>query len=189
MQSKINKIIFLCLLFLSQASFGASLDPWKIDLKNSNIKFTAVENDVEISGYFTKFNGDIIFAADNLAKSFVKMNIDTGEIKTDNEDIASNLAKEIWLNSDQYKQATFTGKKFKKIKDNHYQLEGELDLKGTKLPLVLDATFKQLSDNKSLVVGGTIISRNKFNVGDGEFKNSSTVKDEVKVEFTISANK
>jgi polyisoprenoid-binding protein YceI len=72
--------------------------------------------------------------------------------------------------------------------DNYYA-NGDLIIRGKKVPVILNF-FMEHFDEKNAVASGSIsIARNDFGVGQGEWSRDDVVKNEVRVQFRIAAEK
>ena len=68
---------------------------------------------------------------------------------------------------------------------NTFRANGTLTIKGKSVPTRIDFSLTKYTPTNVVVVGKATINRNSFNIGD----RSSGVKDEVVINFTISAEK
>lgn len=187
-KAKIWIFIAIFSLFLPLLSLGATPE-WKIVPGESKLTFTATQNGAPVSGEFKKFAATINFDPTQLNTSQVKVVVDIGSISASYNQLSDTLKGADWFNVKQYPQAIFTATKFTKTGDKTYQADGTLTIRDKTLPVTLMLTQEEYTDSKALFKGSTTIQRTAFGVGQGEWSSTKSVKDEVRIDFTISAVK
>jgi polyisoprenoid-binding protein YceI len=187
-KSKIWIFVAVFSLFLPMLSLGAAPE-WKIVPGESHLTFTATQNGAPVSGEFKKFTATINFDPGQLDNSNVKVVVDTSSISDPYNQLSDTLKGADWFNVKQYPQAVFTSTKFTKTGDKTYQTDGTLTLRDKTLPVILALTQEEYTNNKALFKGSTTIKRTAFGIGQGEWSDTKAVKDDVRIDFTISAVK
>lgn len=184
------KKIFLCaalsLILFSNMVFAA-VPAWQIIPDKSKITFTATQNGAPVSGEFTKFSGDIHFDPAQLSASHVKIIVDMNSVHSSYQEMSDNLKLAEWLNVGVYTQAVFNANSFNKMGENTYLANGTLTIRDKTVPVQLKFTLEKFSKTDAFVKGSTILKRTQFNVGTGEWAKTDTVKDEVTVDFVLTA--
>lgn len=177
------------LIFSFSINVYADIPSWSIVPSQSSLKFTATQNNAPVSGIFKKFSADIHFDPDNLAQNTVKIMVDMNSISTSYSDLNDTLNSSDWFNVKAFPSATFEAKKFTKTGDKTYQAIGTLTIRDKSQPITLN--FKELKNDgkQAQISGDTIVKRSSFGVGQGEWASTDEVKDEVKIEFMVTANK
>jgi polyisoprenoid-binding protein YceI len=165
----------------------ASPTAWKIMPDGSSIKFTATQNGSPVMGNFKKFSGMINFDPDQLDKSNVDITIDIASISTSYKEIADTLQTPDWFDAKLFPQAVFKADHFTLQADKTYQANGTLTIRDKTIPVVLTFTLPEYSKTKALAKGDTTLQRTMFGLGKGDWAKTDDVKDEVKVEFVLSA--
>src|SRR5579872_3538334 len=185
--NKINlkKIIFIFLL--SPLVAFADLPSWKIIPNESSLTFTATQNGAPVTGKFTDFSGDIHFDPAQLDKSNVKIVVNLASISDAYNQLTDTLKSADWFNTKMFPQAVFQSTGFTKTGDKTYQAKGTLTIRDKTQPIVLNFSQQEYSQTKAIMTGSTIIKRTAFGVGQGEWSDTKAVKDEVQVNFTVSA--
>jgi polyisoprenoid-binding protein YceI len=177
-------VLLFFLLITSLAH--AALPHWQIQ-PDSSITFTGTQNNAPVSGQFKTFSGDIYFDPAQLDKSSVEIKVDMNSVTSSYEDIADTLRAPDWFNVKLFPQAIFKTQHITKTGDNTYQATGTLTIRDKTVPITLDFSLKDYSANKTTVIGTTTLKRIPFGVGQGEWSDTNAVKDEVKVDFSLSA--
>lgn len=167
----------------------AAVPEWQIIPKESNITFTAVQNNAPVSGQFKTFSGDIAYDPNQLALSHVKITIDMGSVSDAYNQLSDTLKAKEWFDVPQFPNAIFIADKFVKTGDKTYQANGMLTIRDKTTPVTLTFTQEDYSATHALMKGSTTIKRTAFGVGQGEWADTKTIKDDVKIDFTIGASK
>ena len=184
-----KKTFILLMCYLIPMLSIAAPPVWNIVPNASKLTFTATQNGAPVSGEFKKFTADIHFDPDQLNANNVKVVIDTGSISDPYNQLADTLRGADWFNVKQYPQAVFTSNSFKKTGDKTYQSTGNLTIRDKTLPVTLVFTQEEYTNNKARIKGSTTIKRTAFGVGQGEWADTKTIKDEVQIDFTVTAEK
>lgn len=178
-----------CLSLGLMVTAQAAAPSWKIDSKGSELSFTATENNVQVSGNFASFSGDIKFDPAQLDSSSVNITITMSSVKSSNPDVASSLSDAAWFDPKTYPTATYKSNSISSKGGNAYEANGTLTIRGKSSPVTLAFTMNEFGANRAVASGSTTISRTAFGVGTGEWANTDTVKDEVQVNFKVTATK
>jgi len=182
------RLLFYTLLWVPILSF-ASPPIWKIVSKDSNITFTAIQNNAPVSGQFKTFNGTIQFDPNDLKRSNVKIVVDLNSVTTAYKEVGDTLKTSSWFDVKLFPNATFSANQFEKIGTNTYQAKGTLNLRDKSLPVILTFILDEYDTTKAHVKGFTTLSRTAFGVGQGDWAKTSEIKDDVKVDFVVSGVK
>lgn len=176
------------ILFLSLMA-QAEVAKWKILPEKSNITFTATQNNAPVTGEFKTFTGEINFDPLQLSVSNVTITIDIGSVTTSYAEIAKTLKTAEWFNVAQFPQATFKATSFSKIGDNSYQAKGTLTVRDKTAPLNVTFDLQSVTQTTSVAKGEAALQRSMFGVGRGEWASTDQVKDDIKINFTLTATK
>lgn len=168
---------------------AAAVPAWNIVPNDSTINFTATQNNSPVSGNFKKFTGDINFDPAQLSASNVTITVDLASVNTSYGEVADTLKTADWFDSKNFPQATFKATKFTKTGANTYQADGALTIRNKTVPVSLAFTVDQFTAANFHLKGNTVLKRTDFGVGQGDWAKTDTVKDEVQVNFTLSATK
>lgn len=183
----VKKIFCLWFLFLFPVLSFAVIPDWKIIPAESSITFTATQNNSPALGKFTQFSGDIHFDPAQLKASNVRIVVNMASVTTDYADIAKTLQTADWFNAASFPQAVFTASDFTKTGDKTYQANGNLTIRDKTVPTVLTFTLEEFSPTKAKVKGTVTLKRLAFGIGQGEWQKTDNIKDEVEVQFVVSA--
>jgi polyisoprenoid-binding protein YceI len=180
-------LLVLGLLFSAMAE--AALPVWKIVPNESSIQFTITENGSPVKGSFKTFTGDIEADPQQLAESHIKIIVDMNSVSASYAEIASTLKTPEWFNVKLFPQAVFTSNKLTKVGNNTYQAAGQLTIRNKTVPVTLSFTLEQYAEHQAKVKGSTVLKRTDFGLATGEWAKTDALKDEVKVDFVLAAER
>lgn len=195
MRSCFLQLLFLQLLFSFTLFYpnpliaSAAVPTWEIIPQESKLTFTGIMNGSPVTGEFKKFTGILKGDIDQLAASSVVITIDTGSLSTSYKDLEDTLKSSDWFNVNLFPQAVFAAKQFKKTGDKTYEAEGTLTILKKTMPINVNFTLDSYAKDKAHVTGAAMLKRNDFGIGSGEWASTDEVKNEVKVNFVLSAKK
>jgi polyisoprenoid-binding protein YceI len=182
-----KRTALLMIFFMVSVMAKAAPPQWQLVPEESKLTFTATQNGAPVTGEFKKFTADIHFDSDKLNASSVKVIVDTTSLYDSYGELADTLKTTEWFDVKTYPQAVFISNEFVKIGDKTYQSKGRLTIRDKTFPVTLDLTQEEYTPKKARFMGSTTIKRTEFGVGQGEWASTQEVKDEVKIEFTVSA--
>jgi polyisoprenoid-binding protein YceI len=173
--------VLLCVLAASACA--AALTP---DLAHSSVSATFKEENVPVDASFRKFSASIDYDAAHPAAARASVTIDTASLDLGMPDMNGEVAKKEWFDSARFPQASFTSTAIRPGAPGQLQVTGKLTIKGrtaaVSFPLKVSSTGAQ-----TVFDGQLPIRRLAFNVGEGEWKDTSAVADEVIIKFHIVA--
>lgn len=188
LETHLKKWLLTLLILLPVVSIAA-VPSWKIIPNESSLSFTAVQNGAPVTGKFTNFTGNIDFDLNQLGESNVKIIIDVGSISDAYNQLSDTLKAPEWFDVKLFPQAIFQSTGFVKTGDKTFQVSGNLTIRDKTLPVTLTLTQEEYSQTKARMKGTTTIKRTAFGVGQGEWADTKTVKDDVQVDFIITGVK
>lgn len=170
---------------------AASAEPVKFAMikEKSHLKFVAMQNNAPVTGKFNEFDTDISFDFTRVQDGKIKAVVKTGSVSTDYEEVEKNLKLPEWLAVEAFPEAVFETTKISQIPDTKdYYAEGTLKLRDKTVPITLNFQLKDYGD-VTIAEGYATVKRGDFGVGQGEWTKPDVVKNEVRVEFRITAKK
>ena len=183
-----KKLIGFIFLLISFSAI-ADVPVWKIVPKDSSITFIATQNDAPILGEFKSFTGNIQFDPNQLDASHVNIEVDMISVSTSYQTVADTLKTADWFDVKDFPKAVFKATSFKKMSGNSYQANGTLTIRNITLPVTLTFSLDEFSDKKAHAKGTVTLKRTAFGVGQGEWKETKEVKDDVLVSFVVAAER
>jgi len=183
-----KKCIFTLLVLLPVMCIAA-VPAWEIVPNESSLTFTATQNDAPVTGQFKTFTGEINFDPNQLSGNNIKIIVDVSSITDPYNQLSDTLKAPEWFNVKLFPQAVFKSNDFVKTGDKTYQSRGTLTIRDKTLPVTLTFTQEEYTQTKARIKGNTTIKRTAFGVGQGEWADTKAAKDDVQINFTVSAVK
>lgn len=145
----------------------------------STLGFTAMFQGEAFEGSFKTFEANIRFDPDDLAASKFDVSIDLASVATGDKDRDDVLPGSEFFDTAKFPQARYVTTDIRRSGDD-IVAEGTLSLKGVSRPVTLAVTYAPTADGGSLDVQATL-NRLDFNVGTGDYADTSTIGNEVRV--------
>lgn len=168
-------------LALPSLAFAA---PLKVDAAKSNVSAEFRQMNVPVEGKFKRFNAQIDYQAAKPEASKAAIEIDIPSFDLGDADFNKEVLKKEWFNAAQFPKAGFVSSSIKPVGGNRLDVAGKLTIKGKTADVVFPVIYKQ-NGTEQIFEGVLPIKRTAFNIGEGEWKDTSMVADEVKIKFRI----
>ena len=169
---------------LATTGVAANLAWAQIDAAKSSVTAVARQIGVPMEGKFRKFDAAVDFDPAKLATSSAKVEIDVSSFEIGDAETTKELKGKDWFDAAKYPKAVFQSTGIKNGAPGKYEVAGRLTIKGKTQDVVVPATYRQ--DSGGQVFEGVLpIKRTVFNIGDGEWKDTSVVADDVQIKFRI----
>lgn len=159
--------------------------PWLVNAKTSSLGFATSWSGDAVLGKFGRWNAEIVFGADELDKSSIKVEVDLASVSTGDEQRDTALPGEEWFDVEHHPKAVFTSKKIRKS-GKRYLAEGTLSLRDKTAPVTLTFDLTVNGDTAS-AKGFATLDRTVFGVGQGEYAATDSIPAAVKVSFNVKA--
>jgi polyisoprenoid-binding protein YceI len=172
------------LLLLSTVLAGPALA--QVDLAKSSVTATAKQLGVPIEGKFKKISAVINFNPAQLAQSNAKVEIAVNSYDMGAPEYNHEVLGKDWFNAAQFPTASFVSGAITAAGANKYNVAGKFTLKGKSADVVIPVTTK-MEGAAQVFDGALTIKRTQFSVGDGEWKDTSVVADDVVIKFHVVA--
>jgi polyisoprenoid-binding protein YceI len=177
-----KSLAFFTLLLMPCLCFSTV---WKILPEKSSLTFTATQNNAPVSGNFKTFTADIDFDPAKLNTSHATVSVDINSVTASYQELVTTLLGADWFNAKQYPKAIFKSTSIAKVKDNDYQVQGNLSIRDKTIPVTVFFNLKKYTGNSAVFVGHASLKRLLFGVGQGDWAKTDQVKDDVEVNFSL----
>ncbi|MFN8446043.1 MAG: YceI family protein [Caldilineaceae bacterium] len=115
---------------------------FQIDYGHSHIQFSARHMMIsKVRGEFRKFSGSVNLDESNPANTTVDITIDAASISTRDDARDGHLKSPDFLNAEAFPNLTFKSNRVEVTSANTAKLYGDLTIRGTARPVVLDVEF------------------------------------------------
>lgn len=145
----------------------------------STLGFTATFQGETFEGRFDKFEATIRYDPADPASSLFDVTIDVASVATGDTDRDGALPDTEFFDTKQFPQARFVTTGFRQS-GSEVIADGTLTLKGTSKPVSLAVAFAPTGTDATLEVT-TTLKRLDFDIGSGEYADTSTIGNEVTV--------
>ncbi|CAJ0693564.1 YceI family protein [Ralstonia holmesii] len=156
----------------------------QVDAAKSSVTATGKQLGVPMDIKFGKFDAAVNYNPSNVAASTAKVDIDVTSVDVGSKEYNDELKKKDWFDTAKYPKATFVSSAFKPGAGGKVDVIGKLTIKGVTQDVTAPVTFKQDGANQ-IFEGALPVKRNVFKVGDGEWKDTSVVSDDVTIKFRV----
>ena len=169
---------------VATAGLAANLAWAQIDAAKSSVTATAKQIGVPMEGKFKKFDATVDFDPAKLATSSAKVEIDVSTFEIGDAETTKEVKGKDWFAAGKYPKAVFQSTSIKAGAAGKFDVAGKLTIKGKTVDVTVPATYRQ--EGGAQVFDGVLpIKRTVFNIGDGEWKDTSVVADDVQIKFHI----
>lgn len=177
---------FTLLAALLGVALAATAAPLKTDLAKSSVSAVFKQMNVPVESKFKKFSAAIDYdaAKPDLAKASVE--IDTASLDVGDPDMNKEVAKKDWFNAPQFPKATFVSTAIKQAAPGKLSVAGKLTIKGKSTDVTFPLSVKTEA-GKQVFEGALPIKRLTYSIGEGDWKDTSMVADDVIIKFRVIA--
>ncbi len=156
----------------------------KTDPAKSTVAITFKQLNVPIEAKFKKFTAAITYDATKPEASRANVDIDIVSFDLGDADYNKEVMKKEWFNAAQFPKASFVSNQIKAGVAGKLDVVGKLTIKGKTTDVSFPLTVKK--DGSNQVFEGVLpIKRLTYNIGEGEWKDTSMVADEVTIKFRV----
>lgn len=163
--------------------FAAAL---KADTSKSSVTVTFKQLNVPVDAKFKKFDAQIAYDAAKPEASKANVDIDIASFDLGDPDYNKEVLKKEWFNAAQFPKASFVSSSIKPVSAGKLDVTGKLTIKGKTSDVRFPLSVKK-DGNAQVFEGALPIKRLTYNIGEGEWKDTSMVADEVVIKFRITA--
>jgi len=180
---------FLAAVLLAGTALAAGT-PVKYTLEPSTslLRFAFEQSGANNTGRFGKYTADVTFAQDNLAASKIDVSIDIASLDTGDQERDDTLKTADLFDPAKFPKARFVSSKITMLGAGRYEAAGKLTIRNVTKDIKLPITF-QTKDEKGkqigFLTGRYTLKRLEYGVGQGEWKSTEWVKDDVLITFSL----
>jgi polyisoprenoid-binding protein YceI len=156
----------------------------QVDASKSTVTATSKQMNVAVDGTFRKFTAQLIFDPSRPAAGSAQLTIDTASYDLGDESYNQQVRGKDWFDAAQFPNATFVSSAIAPAGGDQFKVSGKLTIKGKSENVTLPVTVAQQGATQTFD-GALPIKRSQFDIGTGEWKDTSVVADEVMIRFHI----
>lgn len=157
---------------------------WSMQPKESKLTFVGEQAGAQFEGSFDKFTADIAFDPKDLAHARFDVKIDTASVNTQDGERDTTIKSPDLFDVKRFPTARYVADKFTATSGNKYSATGKLTLRDVTKDVPIEFTFES-KDGGAWLKGSAKLKRLDFGVGQGEWKDTSTVGNDVQVRFAL----
>ncbi|WP_428422724.1 YceI family protein [Methylibium sp.] len=154
----------------------------KLLREQGEILFTLQQMGAPLQGRFRSFDARVDYDPSALAATRVSMTIDLGSVSLGVSEFDEEATKRDWLAVRAFPQATFVSSAVKVIAPDQLEVAGRLTIKGASRDMTIPVRLSP-SGRNTMATGAFVIKRLDYKVGDGEWKDTSVIANEIQVRF------
>jgi polyisoprenoid-binding protein YceI len=158
----------------------------KTDTAKSSIGAVFKQLNVPVEAKFKKFTAQIDYDAAKPDASKASVEIDIPSFDLGDPEYNQEVLKKDWFNAAQFPKASFVSSGMKAGAAGTLNVSGKITIKGKTADVSFPLTVKK-DGNNTVFDGALPIKRLVFNIGDGEWRDTGTVADEVVIKFHVVA--
>jgi polyisoprenoid-binding protein YceI len=156
----------------------------KADAAKSSIGIVFKQMNVPVDAKFKKFTAQIDYDAVKPENSKANVDIDVTSFDLGDPEYNSEVMKKDWFNAPQFPKASFASTTMKATAGGKLDVNGKLTIKGKTIDVSFPLNIRK--DGNNMVFDGALpIKRLAFNIGDGEWRDTGAVADEVVIKFHV----
>ena len=156
----------------------------QLDAAKSSVVAVSKQMGVPVEGRFKRFSAQVSFDPARPAEGKASVEIDIASFDLGAEDFNRETVKPEWFNAAKFPKATFVTSAIKPAGPGKFEAAGKLTIKGLTRDIVAPVSFKTEA-GQQVFEGMLPIKRLQFNIGEGEWKDTSTVADDVQIKFRL----
>lgn len=148
------------------------------------LAFSLQWNGDTVTGGFSDWKADILFASNALDRSTIAVNVNLSSVTTSDATASGAIMGADFFNVASFPTARFTSNKITALGGKRYQAAGDLRLKNIQRPLNIIFTLDE-TGRTARAKGSAMINRLQHDIGD----DSSEIANEVRLSFDFMANR
>ncbi|MFO1406146.1 MAG: YceI family protein [Steroidobacteraceae bacterium] len=158
---------------------------WSVDPGASRIGFTATLAGGEFDGRFGDFTADIAFDPADAREQSFRVVIRTGSAATGDASRDEALVGPDFFSTTRWPDATYVADRFSAAGPGRWVAHGRLTLRGVSRDEDVEFTFKPGPGDTAVLAGGTTVRRLDFGVGQGDWRDTSVLGNDVRISFSL----
>jgi polyisoprenoid-binding protein YceI len=158
----------------------------KADPAKSSVSAVFKQIGVPVEAKFKRFSARIDYDEARPEASKASVEIDVPSFDLGDPEYNKEVLKKEWFNAAQFPKASFVSSAIKPAGAGKLDVAGKLTIKGKTADVNFPLSVKKEGGGQ-VFEGALPIKRLAFNIGEGEWKDTATVADEVLIKFRVIA--
>jgi polyisoprenoid-binding protein YceI len=169
------------MLSLLPLAFAIQAGAEGVLIDKSEIRFVSKQMGVNFEGRFRKWNANVVFLPDNLARSKAEFDIELASIDLESDDSESEIKGPLWFNTAKFPVAHFASTSMKSLGGDKFEISGQLTIKGVAKNAIVPVSLKKDAAGNTVADGTFSVKRLDYGIGLGLWADTETVANDVVV--------
>ena len=180
LKKTINFFLILLILYLGLSSNSIANEKWILDKNISSISFEVpVLFATNVIGKFENIDGFVELDLKDKKNNKAILSVDIESLKVNYKKYMDLILGPVFFDSTKYPFGVLDTKKFAYNNEEKLNLDIELSIKGITKTIDTELTIINLTSDLVQIKGLLEFSRNDFNIGTGNWKNTAILKDKI----------
>ena len=180
LKKTIKLFLILLILYVGLSSKSSANEKWILDKNISSISFEVpVLFATNVIGKFENINGFVELDLKDKKNNKAILSVDIESLKVNYEKYMDLILGPVFFDSTKYPFGVLDTKKFAYNNEEKLNLDIELSIKGITKTIDTELTIINLTSDLVQIKGLLEFSRNDFNIGTGNWKNTTILKDKI----------
>ena len=180
LKKTINFFLILLILCVGLSSKSIANEKWILDKNISSISFEVpVLFATNVIGKFENIDGFVELDLKDNKNNKAMLSVDIESLKVNYEKYMDLILGPVFFDSTKYPFGVLDTKKFAYNNEEKLNLDIELSIKGITKTIDTELTIINLTSDLVQIKGLLEFSRNDFNIGTGNWKNTTILKDKI----------
>jgi polyisoprenoid-binding protein YceI len=166
------------------AAPGIPATAWRADASRGTLTFRATQAGAAFEGRFARFVAQLAFAPGDRPSGRFDVAIDTGSVDTAERERDELLRSPEFFDATRLPEARYVATAFARLDGATYEARGQLTLRGVTRDVPLRFTWSGPA-GAPVLAGTAMLRRLEFGVGQGEWRDTAWVGDEVRIAFDL----
>jgi polyisoprenoid-binding protein YceI len=154
---------------------------YRLDPAQSTLSFGFTQAGAQSQGHFVRFDVSLALDPAQPAQGRLDVNVDVGSLDSGDKDRDDTLRGPDLFNVGKYPRARFTSTAITRVDPTHYMAAGKLTIRDITRDLQVPFTLTTAGN----MSGQVVIKRLDFGVGQGDWKSTEWVGNDVVVSFAL----
>ena len=180
LKKTINFFLILLILCVGLSSKSSANEKWILDKNISSISFEVpVLFATNVIGKFENIDGFVELDLKDKKNNKAILSVDIESLKVNYKKYMDLILGPVFFDSTKYPFGVLDTKKFAYNNEEKLNLDIELSIKGITKTIDTELTIINLTSDLVQIKGLLEFSRNDFNIGTGNWKNTAILKDKI----------
>ena len=179
-----SPLLKLLALTAAAALFAGAAAAQTVVYEKSRISCVSRQENVPVEAQFKKFTAQIAFDPARAETSKAQIEIDVASFDIGNAEVNDEVRGKPWFDTRSFPKATFVSSAIRALGGGKFEARGPLTIKGKTVEVVTPFSWRAEAGG-GIVEGAFNIKRLQYNIGEGVWKDTDTVADEVQIRYRL----